>query len=298
MAETETPETEAPVEPILAPNLVGSSLGDARRVAKKRAGAKLDIKLVESDAPTHTVIRQRPPFGEEVDGTIQVDVAAKSWVGFLPGIYQDADEENADFLRRYLLIAQHLREGVEERLNFLHEYFDPRLTPEGFLPWLASWLALGLQEGWDEDRRREIVRRAPDLYKKRGTAEGLVLYLRLFADTKAEILEFTWPYPGFVIGKTSTVSVDTTLTYPVFITQCFVVKLADAVDDVPRERLRTIHSVVEAEKPAHAFYALQFAKAEEKFEAVEFLRIAKTGQGIKVNSRIGGRTDMPAIDED
>ncbi len=287
-------------QPKIAPNLVGLSLGEARRLAKKRVGAKVDLRLVESDAAEpHRVISQNPHAGEELsNGTIQISVAARSWIQYLPGIYQDSDEENADFLKRFLLIQQHLRSTIEERLNYLHEFFDPRITPEGFLPWLASWLALGLQESWSEDRRREIIRRAPDLYKKRGTAAGLVLYLRLFADTPAEVLEYTWPYPGFIIGKWSTVGVDTTLAPPVFITQCFVVKLFEKKDDLPRERLRTIHAVVEAEKPAHAFYALKFPEEEQVFEAVEFMRILTTGQLIGVSSRIGGRTDMPAQEED
>jgi len=159
-----------------------------------------------------------------------------------PGIYQDADEENADFLQRFLLISAHLTSSVEENLEFVHELFDPRITQAKWLPWLASWLAMPLLEGWDEEKRREIVQRVPSCNRKRGTAEGLKLALRLFADVKAEIHEGEWPYPGLVIGKSSTIGKDTVLSPPVFVSQCFTVELPDRKAEISRERLRTVQA--------------------------------------------------------
>src|SRR6201993_1741498 len=207
--------------PPIAPPLIGLPLGQARRLARKRAGAKVEFKLVDSEAKALTVVRQVPEAGDELNDArvIKVEIASRPWIDYLPGIYQDADEENADFLRRFLLISAHLTSGVEENLEFVHELFDPRITNEKWLPWLASWLAMPLLEGWDEEKRREIIQRTPELYRKRGTAAGLKLALRLFADVKAEIHKGEWPYPGLVIGKSSTVGVDTVLSPPVFVSQ-------------------------------------------------------------------------------
>jgi phage tail-like protein len=263
-------------------------------MAKKRASATLDVRLVESeDKPLH-VTRQFPEPGDELNEKriIRVEIATRPWIQFLPGIYQDADEDNADLLQRCLLIAQHLTSGIEERLEFLHEFFDARKTPEKFLPWLASWVAMPLLEGWSEEKRREIICRTPELYRLRGTAAGMKLALRLFADVKAEISEGEWPYPGMVIGKSSSIGVDTTLSPPVFTSQCFTVKLPDKKDSVSRERLRTVQALVETEKPAHAHYALVFEKSEPKYEQVPFLMLGKTAR-IGVDARIGGRQDVP-----
>jgi len=280
--------------PAIAPPLLGLPIGEARRVAKKRAGATLEIKLVDSEEKPLHVVRQFPEVGDELNDrrAIKVEIATRPWVNFLPGIYQDSDEENADFLQRFLLISAHLTSGIEERLEYLHEFFDPRLTPSGFLPWLASWLAMPLLEGWDEDKRREIIQRIPELYRLRGTARGLKLALRLFADVKAEIREGEWPYPGMVIGKSSTVGKDTVLSPPVFISQCFTVELPDKKSEIPRERLRTVQALVETEKPAHAHYALVFQETEPTYEVVPFLHVGKTGR-IGVDSRIGGLEDEP-----
>ena len=228
--------------PALAPPLLGLPLGEARRVAKKRAQAKVEFKLVDSEAKALTVVRQHPEAGDELNDarTIKVEIASRPAINYLPGIYQDADEENADFLQRFLLISAHLTSGIEENLEFVHELFDSRITNEKWLPWLASWLAMPLLEGWDEEKRREIVQRTPELYRLRGTAAGLKLALRLFADVKVEIHEGEWPYPGLVIGKSSTIGKDTTLSPPVFISQCFTVELPDKKTEISRSEERRV----------------------------------------------------------
>src|SRR5258708_2797475 len=126
--------------PALAPPLLGLPLGEARRVAKKRAQAKVEFKLVDSEAKALTVVRQHPEAGDELNDarTIKVEIASRPAINYLPGIYQDADEENADFLQRFLLISAHLTSGIEENLEFVHELFDSRITNEKWLPWLPS----------------------------------------------------------------------------------------------------------------------------------------------------------------
>ncbi len=283
----------------LAPPLLGLPLGEARRVARKRAQAKIEFKLVDSEQKALTVVRQFPEAGDELNDArvIKVEIATRPAINYLPGIYQDADEENADFLQRFLLISAHLTSGIEENLEFVHEIFDPRITNEKWLPWLASWLAMPLLEGWDEEKRREIIQRTPELYRLRGTAAGLKLALRLFADVKAEIHEGDWPYPGLVIGRSSTIGKDTILSPPVFISQCFTVELPDKKTEISRERLRTVQALVETEKPAHAHYALVFEETEETYPAVPFLHVGKTGR-IGVDARIGGLGDVPATQDE
>src|SRR5437588_12335672 len=102
--------------PAIAPPLIGLPLAQARRNARKRADARVEFKIVDSEAKMFTIVRQFPEAGDELNEsrTIKVEIAAKPWINFLPGIYQDADEENADFLQRFLMITQHLTVGIEE----------------------------------------------------------------------------------------------------------------------------------------------------------------------------------------
>ncbi len=292
-------ETPNPAVRDVAPDLIGELLWDARRLARARADARLDVVVVETRDRAKTVVGQDPAPGDPLPKSrvIRVEVALPSWLRNLPGIYQDTDEEHADFLRRFLSIQQHVSLQLEEKLETIHSFFDPREAPEAFLPWLGSWVAMGLHEGWSVARRREIILRAVELYGMRGTARGLQLALELFADVQAEVEEFVWPYPGFVIGRHAVVGHRSTIARPVLATQCFVVKLPVGKSAVGRDRLRTIHAVAEAEKPAHAHYALEFREEEERFEPVPFLRPGMAGR-VGVDARVGGRLDEPERDEE
>jgi len=142
-----------------------------------------------------------------------------------------------------------------------------------------------------------VIVRATEMYKKRGTAEGLRLYLKLFAEVDAEVEEFTWPYPGFVVGAHAVIGHQSTIARPVFKTQCFVVKLPYKKSEIPREKLRTVHAVVESEKPAHAHYALEFPEETPAYDVVPFLQFGKHSR-VGVDVRIAGKTDVPELDHE
>src|SRR5207237_9788656 len=112
--------------PAIAPPLFGLPLGQARRVARRRAQARVEFKLVDSEEKAFTVVRQSPEAGEALppSGLIKVEIATRPWIDFLPGIYQDADEENADFLRRFLLISAHLTSRVAGHPHSAREICD------------------------------------------------------------------------------------------------------------------------------------------------------------------------------
>lgn len=85
-------------------------------------------------------------------------------------------------------------------LDNLPSYFDPVLAPEDFLPWLAGWVGIALDENWPLARRRALVARAGDLYRSRGTARGLRDQIELLTGSAPEIQESggtVWsPTPG------------------------------------------------------------------------------------------------------
>jgi hypothetical protein len=62
-------------------------------------------------------------------------------------------------------------------------------TPEEFLPWLAGWVALSLQEDWSSEEKRRFISRMVPLYRKRGTTEGLSELLELFTGLSPSVLE-------------------------------------------------------------------------------------------------------------
>ncbi|MEM1167741.1 MAG: phage tail protein [Cyanobacteria bacterium P01_H01_bin.35] len=70
--------------------------------------------------------------------------------------------------------------GLEEILSGIHLYFDPEKTPEEFVPWLAGWVALSLRDDWDINVKRAFIPEIFQLYKLRGTKDGLTNILKLY----------------------------------------------------------------------------------------------------------------------
>ncbi|MCB9761850.1 MAG: phage tail protein I [Alphaproteobacteria bacterium] len=71
--------------------------------------------------------------------------------------------------------------GIEEQIEHLAWLFAPRpgatagvrRTPPEFLPWLARWVGLSLQDDWDDETRRRFLRAALPAWKLRGTRRGI-----------------------------------------------------------------------------------------------------------------------------
>ncbi len=123
----------------------------------------------------------------EVD-RVRVEYPRASSLRNLPAVYQE-DVESRDFLDRFLSIFDTLAEAIGDEIGTIARIFDPRATPEGFLPWLASWLGLSLDRNWPEEKRRHLISEAHRLYALRGTPEGLRLHVRLYTGFEPRILE-------------------------------------------------------------------------------------------------------------
>lgn len=110
-----------------------------------------------------------------------------------------------DFLLRFVSLFETLFAEVEVRIELLSALFDPRATPREFLTWLAGWLALELDEDWDEQKQRQVIARAFEIYGRRGTVGGLREALSVFAGVSAVIEEpivngAWWALPAEVVS--------------------------------------------------------------------------------------------------
>jgi phage tail-like protein len=119
---------------------------------------------------------------------LRVEFDHETYLRQLPAIYQ-GDTPCADFLLRFLSLLETFFGEVEERIGTLSLFFDPMAVPKEFLPWLAGWLALDLDEEWDEQLQRSLIAAAFEMYGRRGTVTGLRDALRLFAGVDAVIEE-------------------------------------------------------------------------------------------------------------
>jgi phage tail-like protein len=104
--------------------------------------------------------------------------------GMLPALYA-AD----DFAQRFTAGLDAVLSAILATLDNLTEYFDADLAPSDFVAWLSTWVAADLDPTWPEPLRREVVRRAVELHRLRGTARGLVARLELCLGVRAEVVD-------------------------------------------------------------------------------------------------------------
>jgi len=214
---------------------------------------------VEAAAPKadETSIKHRPPiaggtptFGAPPNKPTEPALELESKPEYVPPIgmpteqssylkYMPAVYGTNDFIGRFLLIFESILTPIDRQIGNLPYYFDPRLAPPDFLPWLAGWLGLVLDERWPEGQRRELIRSAVDLYDWRGTRRGVSEFLRLYTGYLPEIIE-----PGVGVKDSKA---DQAFR--------FIVRIkTPEPDKVNRELVQTI---IEMEKPAQAGYKLE-----------------------------------------
>ncbi len=196
---------------------------------------------------------------------------ASSLLDYLPAIFQeDSAPSQPNFLGRFLLAFEHILLGFEKKseeneepgfglenqISQLDRYFDPERTPSEFLPWLAGWVALTLQDDWEEPEKRRFIAQIVPLYQQRGTKSGLEELLRSYTGLSQEsvrVYELTQPLQ---VGETATVGVDTAIgSGP---PHYFVVKMSlpvsIAIDRSRREQIA--RAIIDREKPAYTYYDL------------------------------------------
>lgn len=119
---------------------------------------------------------------------IRVEFNHETYLVRLPAIYQKPGV-CADFLLRFLSLFESFYSETESKIKSLPSLFDPAAAPAEYLPWLAGWLALQLDEDWDEATQRSAISDAFANYALRGTPAGLRKVLKQYAGVDAVIQE-------------------------------------------------------------------------------------------------------------
>lgn len=133
-----------------------------------------------------------------------IEPTESSFVKYLPAIFQQRDDSpNGKSLANFLLPFEQVLSEFEILLSGIDHYYDPKNTPERFLPWLASWVALELDDKWDEEKKRDQIAKAIGLYRRRGTVEGLKQSIAVYdPDLQVSVVEQAMP-GGMQIGVAS-----------------------------------------------------------------------------------------------
>jgi phage tail-like protein len=156
----------------------------------RNQGRYLWIKLILSTSDENN----RPSVSEG-----RIYYPRLSYLRYLPAIYRD-DPISAAFLERFLSMFETVFRGVEGEVGNIFRYFDPALAPAPFLPWLASWVHLAVDEGLSADRVRRLIERGPVLFQRKGTPQGLLEFLEIYTGAPASLTEFGQNLTPLVLG--------------------------------------------------------------------------------------------------
>jgi len=158
-----------------------------------------------------------------------VGLEVRSWrlLQYLPGIYQ------TDFASRFLGIFEAILTPIEWTIDNFDLYLRPDTTPLAFLDWLASWFGLTFDSTWTEEKRRQLIKEAHQIFARRGTRWALSRVLEIYTGYAPKII-------------------DTDPSLEPFTFRVILPGEAAHYDRALLERL------IEAHKPAHTMYSLEF----------------------------------------
>ncbi|MFI8106600.1 phage tail protein I [Streptomyces sp. NPDC086023] len=103
---------------------------------------------------------------------------------YLPAVYQEDD-----FAQRFTAGLDDVLAPAVAVLDSLEAYADPDTTPVDFLPWLAGWLGVAVEETLPEAARRARVKHAAESFVVRGTCAGLRSALHTLTGAWLEVRE-------------------------------------------------------------------------------------------------------------
>lgn len=175
-------------------------------------------------------------------GTIPRLMSAHPMDVYLPSVLQE-DSFTAGFVAG----LDEVLAPILASLDNLAAYIDPMLAPEDFLGWLAGWMGVEVDATWPLERRRRLVAAAVDLYRLRGTANGLRMQLELWTGGEVEITEsggvaWSQTHGGALPGE----------EWPRLAVRV-------TVDDPSQLPQRVLDDLVAAAKPAHVLHHAEVA---------------------------------------
>lgn len=202
-----------------------------------------------------TYVASRPVAersGSPVAGRGHVEGLATPWAiaGQLPGALQEDD-----LCQRMMAAFDEVMAPIFVTLDCFDAYLDPKLAPEDFVEWLASWVGVEIDETWTLERRRQLIRDAVVLYRMRGTAAGLAAHVRLYAGVGPEIEE------------SGACAWSQTADHPIPGRSSPDLTVRVHVEDQAGVRQSTLSRIVGASRPAHIPYRVEIVVAGTAVES-------------------------------
>ncbi len=113
----------------------------------------------------------------------------ETYLSYLPAVYQE-DADSRDFLERFLSLFGTLFSEIEEEIGDLSAYIDPERATGEHLRWLATWVGLETDDYWTDEHVKAFIKAAPELYRYRGTRQGIMKAIEIYTGARPLIVEY------------------------------------------------------------------------------------------------------------
>jgi phage tail-like protein len=236
---------------------------NGRRTGEQQATIHTEAAILPAgrDIQVTSIAEIRDGEGSLVSSEhVQVRIKSQSeYMKYLPEIYADNE-----FLGRLLMTFESFWRPLNFQIDQGEFYYDPDLTPDGFLPWLASWIGVTWDKHLSEPRCRELLHSALSIYQHRGTRKAIYDFLRIYTGGEVQIIEHRTQ--NFVMGNKSYLGHTIALgkkNYP----HTFTVNLKipqqeisgfSGLDELHQKIYyqQIVEKLIESQKPAHTAFRL------------------------------------------
>lgn len=176
---------------------------------------------------------------------LRVHYPRMSYLSYLPALYQE-EETSRRFLERYLSLFAAFFNDLDDRIEHIARYFDSDLASGPFLKWLGSWLGIEVDDNWNETQLRRLVQQAPELYRLRGTRQGISKIIEIYTGEKPYIIEH------FQLKKMRDIAGLRELAAHLYADNpyCFTVLIKPEYVESEKERTM-IQAILDGQKPAY-----------------------------------------------
>ena len=166
----------------------------------------------------------------------------------LPEIYREED-----FSMRFITALERVLDPIVGVLDALPHHFDPDLAPRDVLSLLSAWLGVDIDESQPIATRRDTVRQAAELGRRRGTVRGLEL-----------ALELTFPKLPLRVEDQGGVMWSTDLSHNGETNAASFIVYCDK--PISPEMQASVARCIEQHKPVHTSYRLRVKAPKKKPE--------------------------------
>jgi phage tail-like protein len=159
----------------------------------------------------------------------------------LPAVYQEYD----DNALRFTGGLDGVLAPVWLSIDCYDAYLDPAISPDDVTTWLANWVGIVAEDTWHPERLPDLVGRASELFRWRGTEKGVADLIEAYTGLRPEIVDNGGVTASAVRGGNVSMT-----ERPMVVVRLPRPALGD--DEARRaDRLDRLTALVEATTPAH-----------------------------------------------